>query len=132
MKELKVLNKYFLRYKWHLLLGIVFVIVSNIFGVLPPIVIRYALDLVKENIAFYRLYAGMGLQEEFYSIFTYGLLFFGILVLLMAVLKGLFMFLMRQTLIIMSRHIEYDLRNEITPTIRNWIRRSTSATARAT
>ncbi len=113
MKELKVLNKYFLRYKWHLLLGTVFVIVSNIFGVLPPVIIRYALDLVKENIAFYRLYAGMGLQEEFYSIFTYGLLFFGILVLLMAVLKGLFMFLMRQTLIIMSRHIEFDLRNEI-------------------
>jgi len=113
MKELKVLNKYFLRYKWHLLLGIVFVIVSNIFGVLPPVVIRYALDLVQENIAFYRLYAGMGLQDEFYHIFTYGLLFFGVLVLLMAVLKGLFMFLMRQTLIIMSRHIEFDLRNEI-------------------
>lgn len=113
MKELKVLNKYFFRYKWHFLLGIVFVIVSNVFGVLPPIVIRYALDLVRENIAFYRLYAGMGLQDEFYGIFTYGLLFFGVLVLLMAVLKGLFMFLMRQTLIIMSRHIEFDLRNEI-------------------
>ncbi len=113
MKELKVLNKYFLRYKWHLISGIFFVIISNIFGVLPPIVIRYAFDLVKENVAYYRLYQGMGLQQEFYSIFTYGLLFFGMAVLLMAILKGLFMFFMRQTLIIMSRHIEFDLRNEI-------------------
>lgn len=113
MKDLKVLNKYFLKYKWHFFLGILFVTISNIFGVLPPIVIRHAFDLVKENISFYHLYQGLELQSDFHSIFTFGLLIFGVSVLLLAVLKGLFMFFMRQTLIIMSRHIEYDLRNRI-------------------
>ena len=113
MRHLKHLNKYFLKYKWYLFFGIVFIIISNVFGVLPPIVIRHAFDLVKENIGFYNMYEGFDLQNDFYDIFTYGLLFFGIAVIVLAIMKGLFMFFMRQTIIVMSRHIEYDLRNEI-------------------
>lgn len=113
MKHLTSLNKYFVKYKWHFLLGSLFVIISNIFGVLPPIVIRHAFDLVKENIAFYRMYEGFDLQNDFYRIFTVGLLVFGVTVLGLAILKGLFMFFMRQTIIVMSRLIEYDLRNAI-------------------
>lgn len=113
MKHLKYLNRYFLKYKWHFLLGSLFVIVSNVFGVLPPIVIRHAINLVKENIAFYRMFEGLPLQNDFYRIFTIGLLVFGVTVLALAILKGLFMFFMRQTIIVMSRLIEYDLRNTI-------------------
>lgn len=113
MKHLRYLNKFFLKYKWHFSLGIFFVTISNVFGVLPPIVIRHAFDLVGENIAFYQLFEGFDLQSSFYRIFTYGLLIFGITVLALAFLKGLFMFFMRQTLIVMSRYIEFDLRNEI-------------------
>jgi ATP-binding cassette, subfamily B, multidrug efflux pump len=113
MKHLWHLNRFFVRYKWLFLLGVLMVTVSNIFGVLPPIVIRHAFDLVKENIAWYHMFEGMALQGGFYQVFTYGLLLFGITVLLLAILKGLFMFFMRQTMIVMSRHIEYDMRNEI-------------------
>jgi ATP-binding cassette subfamily B protein len=113
MKHLRYLNPYFLKYKWHLLLGVLFVIISNVFGVLPPIVIRYAFDLVKENITLYQMYEGLSLQDDIYRVFTFGLLVFGLTVLGLAILKGLFMFFMRQTIIVMSRLIEYDLRNEI-------------------
>lgn len=113
MKHLKYLNRYFIKYKWHFLLGSLFVIISNVFGVLPPIVIRHAIDLVKENIGFYWMYEGFDLQNDFYRIFTVGLLVFGVTVLGLAILKGLFMFFMRQTIIVMSRLIEYDLRNTI-------------------
>ncbi|MEX0811530.1 MAG: ABC transporter ATP-binding protein [Chitinophagales bacterium] len=113
MKHLFFFNKYFRKYKFRLLLGILFVSVSNYFGVLSPRIIRYSFDLVKENIGFYRLFNGLSIQEEFYSVFGTALMFFGLIVLLLAVLKGLFMFFMRQTIIVMSRFIEYDLKNEI-------------------
>ncbi len=113
MKPLAYLNKYFLNYKLLLFFGMIFVICSNIFGVLPPQIIRYAFDLVKDNITYFRLYNGFDLQPYFYSIFSSALLFFGIAVLVLAIFKGIFMFFMRQTIIVMSRHIEYDLRNDI-------------------
>ena len=50
MKELQKLNKYFIKYKWRLIPGVIFVIISNYFGILPAKVIREAFDLVKENI----------------------------------------------------------------------------------
>jgi len=93
--------------------GVIFVIVSNYFGVLPAQVIRIAFDLVKENISMYRLFDGFERQQLVYEIFGYCLLLFGALVLLLALIRGIFLFLMRQTIILTSRHIEYDLKNEI-------------------
>lgn len=93
--------------------GVLFVIISNYFNVLSPKVIRYSFDLVQENIAYYQMFDGFALQEDFRTVFSAGLLFTGIVVLLLAVLKGVFMFFMRQTIIVMSRMIEYDLKNEI-------------------
>lgn len=113
MKHLQYLNKYFYKYRVRLALGVLFVICSNIFGVLPPQVIRYAFDLVKENIAYYNLYSQFNLQASFYSLFSSVLMLFGITMLVLALLKGAFMFLMRQTIIVMSRLIEFDLRNEM-------------------
>lgn len=113
MKELAYLNQYFYKYRWRFIPGILFVIISNIFGVLPAQVIRVAFDLVTENIAIYRLYDGFNHQNVIYDIFGSSLLLFGIIVLLLSLLRGLFLFFMRQTLILMSRHIEYDLKNAI-------------------
>lgn len=93
--------------------GILFVIISNIFGVIPAQVIRIAFDLVTENIAIYRLFNDFDRQEIISEIFGQSLLFFGIIVLVLALLRGIFLFFMRQTIILMSRHIEYDLKNEI-------------------
>ncbi|WP_028298078.1 ABC transporter ATP-binding protein [Olivibacter sitiensis] len=113
MKHLAYLNKYLYKYRWRLIPGFIFVVISNYFGVLPAQVIRIAFDLVKENIGLYQLFAGFDRQALVYQVFGYSLLLFGALVLLLALIRGLFLFLMRQTIILTSRHIEYDLKNEI-------------------
>ena len=113
MKELAYLNKFFYKYRWRFLPGVLFVIISNLFAVLPAQVIRIAFDLVNENIAIYRLFNGFEKQKLIATIFGQSLLFFGLIVLALALLRGIFLFFMRQTIILMSRHIEYDLKNEI-------------------
>lgn len=113
VKQLAYLNKFFFRYKKHFLLGILFVTLSNYFRVLQPQMIREALDLVVENIGLFGLLNGFELQPKLYSILGRSLLYFGVLVLLFALLMGIFMYFMRQTIIVMSRLIEYDMRKEI-------------------
>lgn len=113
MKHLKYLNKYLYKYRFRLLMGVLFVCISNYFAVLAPQVIRYAFDLVRENIAYYQMFDGFDLQGEFYSVFSSILLFFGVTLLALALFKGIFMFFMRQTIIVVSRLIEYDLKNEM-------------------
>lgn len=113
MKHLAHLNKYLYKYRWQLIPGVVFVVISNYFGVLPAQVIRIAFDLVKENIGVYRLFDGFERQELVYQVFGSTLLLFGIVVLALSLIRGVFLFLMRQTIILTSRHIEYDLKNEI-------------------
>ncbi|MBC7566277.1 MAG: ABC transporter ATP-binding protein [Pedobacter sp.] len=113
MKHLKILNKYFYKYKWWLIPGVFFVVISNIFGVIPAQVIGHAFNLITENILIYSLFEGFERREVIYDIFSYSLLYFGALVLVLYLLRGLFLFFMRQTIILMSRHIEYDMKNEI-------------------
>ena len=113
MKYLFYLNKYFVKYRWHLLIGTVFVFCQNYFRILQPRMVRHALDLVVENIGLYRMYEGFDSQAELYASLAGILLFFGLVVLILALIMGVFMYFMRQTIIVMSRLIEYDLRNEI-------------------
>ncbi len=113
MKALAYLNKYFIKYKWYLILGTVFTVISNLFGIIPAQLVRYALDLVRETLDLYYLFDGSVIQSEIYDVFTYSILLYGLLILAMALLKGFFLFLVRQTIIVMSRHIEYDLKNDI-------------------
>jgi ATP-binding cassette subfamily B multidrug efflux pump len=113
VKQLAYLNKYFLKYRWRLLLGAVFVLASNFFGVLQPQMIREALDLVIENISLYQSLEGFAAQQIVFKQLGLVLFYFGVYVLLLAILMGIFMYFMRQTIIVMSRLIEYDLRKEI-------------------
>lgn len=113
VKHLSVLNKFFLKYRWHLLLGILFVSASNYFRVLQPQMIREALDLVVENVNLFQQFRGFELQSRLFSMLGSTLLLFGGLVLLLALLMGVFMYFMRQTIIVMSRLIEYDMRKEL-------------------
>ena len=113
MKHLRFLNKYFYKYKWWIVPGVFFVIISNIFGVIPAQVIGHAFNLITENIQIYGLFNGFERQQIIYDIFSYSLLYFGLLVLILYLIRGLFLFFMRQTLILMSRHIEFDMKNEI-------------------
>ena len=113
MKHLRFLNKYFYKYKWWIIPGIFFVVISNIFGVIPAQVIGHAFNLITENIQIYGLFSGFDDQTIIYDIFSYSLLYFGFLVLFLYLIRGLFLFFMRQTIILMSRHIEFDMKNEI-------------------
>ncbi len=90
-----------------------FVAASNYFAVLQPRIVRQALDLVIESIDLYKLMNGFEVQEVFRNSIIQSLLLFGGLVILFAIIMGVFMYFMRQTIIVMSRLIEYDLRKAL-------------------
>ena len=96
-----------------MLLGLVFVFLSNYFRVWQPKVVREALDLVVDNINLINTYQGFETQTQLLKDFSYALFLFGMVVILLAVTTGFFMYWMRQTVIVMSRLIEYDLRKEV-------------------
>lgn len=113
MKELRKLNPYLRKYKWHLILGTIFVILSNVFQIIPAQLVRHALDLVVDNVRVYNSLSHLELKNDFFSVFAFGILIYAGLILVMAFLRGIFLYFVRQTLIVMSRHIEYDLKNDI-------------------
>lgn len=113
MNNLTALNKYLYKYRTRLVMGIVFIACSNLFGVYAPQVVRHAVDMISSQISYYRFYSGSGLDREFMKLFGLSILFFGLLVVSLAILRGIFLFFMRQTIIVMSRLIEYDQKNEI-------------------
>nr|WP_245402701.1 ABC transporter ATP-binding protein [Pontibacter sp. E15-1] len=102
-----------IRYKYRLLLGIVFTIISNFFQILPAQIVRHAFNLIKEGISLFNLYEGLDQQELVYNIFAKSILVYGVVILMMALLRGIFLFFVRQTIIVMSRLIENDLKNDI-------------------
>ena len=108
MKALWTLNPYFWRYKWLLLSGVFFVLLSSAFSVFPAVYIREAFDEVAAAIS------GQGASNTERSLdLKHALILYSALILGLSIIKGLFTFLMRQTLIVMSRHMEYDLKNAI-------------------
>ncbi len=136
MRELSYLNKYFWKYRVKLSLGIAFIILTNLFAVYTPRIVRFAFDLVKEatlayNKGEYPFYPN--LLQEFEQSWNLSLrswvdftsasdalasvstlaVMLGLAYFIMYLIKGIFLFLTRQTIIVMSRNIEYDLKNEI-------------------
>ncbi len=123
MKELKSLNPYFWKYRWRLILGIVFILISNYFGVLAPQMTGFVVDQVSNKInpsavtnrVFFdplvRVFVDF-IQSLSIS-FSQLVMLSGITLLGFALMRGFFMFLMRQTIIVMSRHIEYDQKNDV-------------------
>ena len=83
---------------------------SNCSGPLGSV---WPLILVVDNIRVYQTFSGTDLQADFFKVFAFGILIYAGLILLMAFLRGMFLYFMRQTLIVMSRLVEYDLKNEI-------------------
>ena len=101
------------RYKYRLLLGVIFVIISNIFAIYPAQVVRNSFDLIRDNLAVIQKTLTTGDIAVLKQNLINQLLVFSGIILLMALLKGVFMFFMRQTIIVMSRLIENDLKNEL-------------------
>jgi ATP-binding cassette subfamily B protein len=102
MKSLSYLNKYFIKYKWRLLLGTLFIVISNYFGVRMPLFVKDAVDQFMNTVV-------ETTPDDTFLI----ALKLGGLYMLLSIFSGFFLFLTRQTIIIMSRLIEYDLKNEI-------------------
>jgi ATP-binding cassette subfamily B protein len=94
-------------------LGTLFTIISNIFVIIPAQLVRISIDFVVESFTYYQVFGDGQLAEMARSGFLKFVLIFGVLILVMALLRGFFLFLIRQTVIIMSRLIEYDLKNDI-------------------
>ena len=102
MKHLFYLNKFFWKYRTLLAIGTVFIIIANLFALYPAEFVRKAFDAVI-------LSMNTGNSSNTSEI----LIKYGSLIVLFAILKGIFMYCMRQTIIVISRKIEYDLKNEI-------------------
>jgi ATP-binding cassette, subfamily B, multidrug efflux pump len=113
VKPLWRINKYLYKYKGLLLLGILFTVISNIFVIIPAQLVRIAIDYVVESFMIYRPLLQGGMGEPARENFLEFVFIFGILIIIMALLRGFFLFLIRQTIIIMSRKVEYDMKNEI-------------------
>ena len=112
-RALSAVNPFIFRYKWHFLGGVLFVALSTLLAIFPAQLVRYAFDLVNEGIDLYHLYAGTQAQRGVYELFGRNVLFYGMLIIGLALLRGIFLFFMRQTLIVMSRLIENDQKNQI-------------------
>ncbi len=102
MKSLSYLNKYFIKYKWRLLLGTLFIVISNYFGVRMPLFVKDAVDQFMNTVVV--------TTPDDTLIMALKL---GGLYMFLSICSGFFLFLTRQTIIVMSRLIEYDLKNEI-------------------
>lgn len=113
MKELAYLNKYFLKYKFYFIMGTVFVIVSNLFTIIPAQVTRIAIDYIIQSTEFYGIVKPFNSSHLLYDQIIHSLFILGVILIALALLRGIFMYFMRQTLIVMSRLIEYDLKNEL-------------------
>jgi ATP-binding cassette subfamily B protein len=126
MKQLSSLNKYFWKYRWHFMLGFVFVVLTNYFRILSPQLTGYVVNTVVQSIKSSGTnaadiikteknydFAVRQIIEKFREDPSNKILYTGITLFVIAIISGFFMFLMRQTIIVMSRHIEYDQKNEI-------------------
>ncbi len=113
MRHLRTLHKYIWHYKWYLLLGILFVSTSNIFRILQPKMIGAALDQLMDKMRFYGIARDMSNADLLISDISSSLVYFALIVLSLAIMMGIFMYFMRQTIIVMSRLVERDLRRDI-------------------
>jgi len=102
MKSLRYINKYFLKYKWRFLLGILFTVISNYFGVQMPAYFSASINQFQYKIN------NPTSENVLWLALELGGIYMGL-----SLLKGFFLFLMRQTIIVMSRYIEFDLKKEI-------------------
>ena len=109
MRELSYLNKYIYKYKFYYLIGSFFILISTFFAIIPATLIRETFNIIEEGYSLYILNEDVDLKKNVFKdilLYTFG-------IILAAIVRGIFMYLMRQTIIVASRKIEYDLKNEI-------------------
>lgn len=112
MKSLRYLNKYFFKYKWLLLLGVFFVILSNFFYIKTPLFLKDVIDTIISGSEDAIDVLGIKIHLNVSDVLTVAV-YIGLVYMSLILLKSIFLFFQRQTIIKVSRHIEYDLKNEI-------------------
>ena len=124
MKELAAVNKYLWKYKERFLLGTLFVVLSNFFAVIAPQITGYVVSQVQQNLPgavnlkhiqthSYLVNILIDWLDTQHFSFAKLVAICSVTILILAVLRGVMLFFMRQTIIVMSRHIEYDQKNEV-------------------
>lgn len=123
MAHLSAVNKYFWKYRYRFSLGIICTILSNYFGILTPQLANYVVYKLQQILPVNHTNSGPPVMKDpllkifvqWVDHFGYGrvVLACSLATILFAIISGLFMYLMRQTLIVMSRYIEYDQKNEV-------------------
>jgi len=123
VKELSALNVFFWKYRARFFIGIVFVIATNYLAVLAPQITGYVVGLVQAKLpgakpvnTVHNEMVTMGIDQigSYYNFTFAGLVTFcSLVILILAIIRGVFMFFMRQTIIVMSRHIEFDQKNQV-------------------
>jgi ATP-binding cassette subfamily B protein len=124
LKDLSSLNHYFWKYRKRFFIGIFFVVASNYFAVLAPQITGYVISLVQQKLPeakptkLYNAHDSIvnwfiGITNQFTLSFGWLVAICSLTILFIAVIRGILMFFMRQTIIVMSRHIEFDQKNEI-------------------
>src|SRR5690606_4670672 len=103
MKELKHLNKYFYKYKYLFIGGVLITVIARFFALYTPRLVGNSISIAEDYTK------GTGIKEEVLTQVSVNFMW----VVITALISGIFTFLMRQSLIVMSRHIEFDLKNEI-------------------
>jgi ATP-binding cassette subfamily B protein len=123
VRELAALNQFFWKYRFRFFIGMLLVIATNYLAVLAPQITGYVVGLVQAKLPGGKPVAGAsndliiraiaGISEANQLSFGWLITFCSITILILAILRGVFMFFMRQTIIVMSRHIEYDQKNQV-------------------
>lgn len=108
MKDLSYLNKYLLKYKYYYTIGGIFILISTAFAIVPATLIRETFNLIENGYKEYSLGNTLAKKEILKDV-----LFYSSAIIVAAIIRGFFMYMMRQTIIVASRKIEYDLKNEI-------------------
>ncbi len=113
MKSLKYLNKYLWKYKNHLLVGASCIVISNLFNVISVVAVRYSFNLIDDGLDYANLMNGMDTMEAYGASFRNVIVVYIVVYFAVKLIASFFLFLTRQTIIVMSRRIENDLKNEI-------------------
>ena len=113
MRSLARLNHFFWTYKHLFVPGLLFAMVSAAFSIAVPMIVRQAVDSIPRFVGLYHLFEGTEAEGRLFTDFFMTLMIFGLIIIGLSLASGVFSFLMRQTVVVASRHIEFDLRNAL-------------------
>ncbi|MDX1429492.1 MAG: ABC transporter transmembrane domain-containing protein, partial [Rhodothermales bacterium] len=113
MRPLARLNRFYWKYKRLFIPGLLCAVASASFSIMVPMVVRRAVDGIPRFVATYQTFESTPAAGYLFTQFFVTLGLFGLVILALSLVSGVFSFLMRQTVVVASRHIEFDLRNEL-------------------